>query len=223
MVQAMNTPLLCAHLSSLAYKNVTLDDLKPFGMTWVQVVENDASYAFLCGDGYHVYVAYRGTNDRQDWMWDARFGKTDFPVGGHVHRGFKMAHDKIWPEIKTHLNRLDPTLPKIITGHSLGGAMTQLTAAYLCGIGTPPEQCHTFGSPRVGNKGFVRRITCQGDRWEARIDPVTGIPLRWGPVQAGYALVHLRAPSMFGQPWAQHDVDSWFHSMDGYLEAMKAL
>lgn len=229
MVQAVNTPLLCAHLASLAYKDVTLADLRPFGMTWIQVVENGASYAFLCGDGYRVHVSHRGSNDSQDWMWDFKFGKTDFPVGGRVHRGFKMAHDKIWPEMNGYLNRLDPTLPRILDGHSLGAAMTQLTAAHLCGIGTPPEQCHVFGCPRVGNEDFVRHITCPGDRWEARLDPVTGIPLRWGPIQTEYALRHGRTPTMFTQPWTEHTVDSWFHSMgvepdaEGYLAAMKAL
>lgn len=217
----MNTPLLCAHLSSLAYTNVVLSDLRPFGMTWLKVVENDASYAFLCGDGRRVFIAYRGTNDSQDWIWDAKFGKTDFASGGRVHRGFKMAHDKICPQIRRCINKLDPTLPIFVTGHSLGAAMTQLTAAYLCVAGRPPEQCHTFGSPRVGNKDFVSLITCPGDRWEAIFDPITGIPLRWGPVQAGYALGHSRAPSMFCQPWKEHTVDSWFHSMGGYLKAME--
>ena len=217
----MNTPLLCAHLSNLAYKNVTLDDLNPLGMTWIQIIENDASYAFLCGDGRKIYINHRGTNDKQDWIWDAKFGKTDFPGGGRVHRGFKIAHDKIWPAINSHLDRLDPTLSIIADGHSLGGSMTQLTAAHLCRAGRPPEQCHTFGSPRVGNKDFVSLITCPGDRWEARLDPITGIPLRWGPIQAGYALGHGRAPSMFCQPWPEHTIDSWFHSMDGYLDAME--
>lgn len=224
MVQAVNTPLLCAHLSSLAYKNVTLEDLKPFGMTWIQVVENGASYAFLCGDGRRIFIAYRGTDDTQDWKWDFKFIKTAFPDGGRVHRGFKMAHDKIWPAIKSHLDKLYPTLPIITTGHSLGAAMAQLTATHLCELGRAPEQCHTFGGPKVGNKDFVSLIRCPVDRWEAFLDPVTMIPFRWGPIQAIWALAHGRAPTMFDWPeGAQHDVDSWFHSMDGYLEAMEQI
>lgn len=220
----MNTPLLCAHLSNLAYEDVTLDDLRPLGMTWLQVIENGASYAFLCGDGRRIFITHRGTNDTQDWMWDVRFGKVDFPYGGRVHRGFKMAHDKIWPGIWEHLGKLDPSWPIIADGHSLGGSMTQLTAAHLCSLGRPPEQCHTFGSPKVGNDDFVSLITCPVDRWEAFLDPVTMIPFRWGPIQAIWALAHGRAPSMFDWPeGAQHDVDSRFHSMDGYLEAMEAV
>lgn len=217
----MNTPAICATLMSLAYNNVTLTDLRPLGMTWLKVIENGASYAILTGDGYRVFIIPRGTNDWKDALWDLRFIKTDFaPDGiprGRVHRGFYAAFMKIWPELKAELKKLDDRIPLIGGGHSLGGTMVQQIANVV-----DLQEAHVFGCPRTGNQEFVDHITCPGTRWEARFDPVTGVPFRFGPVQAISAWWQGREPTRFTQPprWPAVEVDSVFHFSNGYRKAV---
>lgn len=208
----MKTPLLCAHLMSRAYNDLTLDDVRDLGMTWLDTVENGASYVALTGDGHRCFIIPRGTNDLKDLYWDLSFAKTDFPGGGRVHAGFYAAFKAVWVPLSKKLDQLDPRLPLIATGHSLGGSMVQQIAA-----SWPLDEAHVFGCPRVGNREFVDRITCPGVRYEAHFDMVTGVPFRWGPAQAIFALAQRRAPTMFCQPWRQQTVNSWGHSSSGYL------
>lgn len=210
----MGTPQICAHLMSRAYSDLKLADVRDLGMTWCDSVENGASYVALTGDSHRCFIAPRGTDDLKDVYWDLQYGKTDFPGGGRVYRGFLAAFEAVWWPLEAKLVSLDPRLPLIATGHSLGGAMVQQIAARV-----ELQEAHVFGCPRVGNKDFVDRITCPGVRYEAHLDMVTGVPFRWGPVQAGLALAQFRAPTMFCQPWRMETVDSWGHSSDGYLEA----
>lgn len=73
----------------------------------------------------------------------------------------------------------------IFAGHSFGGAIAQLAAAH---FGLVIERkyrivCHTFGSPRVGNKQFVKWFSEMVDenvRVQNKLDPVPMTPL--GPV-----------------------------------------
>ena len=217
----MNTPALCARLMKLAYGELSLKDVNPLGMTWVDKVECGASIVFLTGDGYRVFIIPRGTDDLMDAKWDMKFIKTDFPGGGRVHRGFYAAFSAIWEPLEAKMSYLDPRLPILATGHSLGGAMVQMIAAIL---GDRLSEAHVFGCPRVGNKDFVARITCPGTLWEAHMDPVTGVPFRWGPIQAISAIAMGRAPTMFLQPsaWDIRTINSWGHSSSGYDKAMSA-
>lgn len=217
----MNTPALCANLMVLAYGDMTLEDVKPLGMTWVDTVESGASYVALTGDGHRAFFIPRGTDDLKDLCWDLRLIKTNFPAGGRVHRGFHAAFMKIWPQLKSKLYSLDPRLPVIGTAHSLGGAIVQQVAAEM---GGRIQEVHTFGCPRTGNSEFVANITCPGTLWEAHGDPVTGVPFRWGPVQAISAIAMGRTPSMFLQPpaWNIRTINSWGHPSARYLKAMSA-
>ena len=65
-------------------------------------------------------------------------------------------------------------LPIFITGHSLGGALATLGAAYLSGWG--PAACYTFGAPRGGNKGFSSSLQTPVYRVVNPGDPVPHVP-----------------------------------------------
>ena len=81
-------------------------------------------------------------------------------------------HASIWGEIKKHL---DPKKRTLITGHSLGGALAELSAAKLNGKHDNINLI-TFGKPNVFFKGFKRpmkldtQISCvNGSDMVARI------------------------------------------------------
>ena len=222
---------VCAALSAIAYSDVSLDDLRlqRLNISWVKVIEVGASYVFLAWDRRRMFVAFRGTDDLKDLFWDLRFIKRDFPGGGRVHRGFFAAYDKVRAPLLDELGGLVTRVPIIVTGHSLGAAMAQMLTAELCSpllencSPHPPQEVHLFGSPRAGNKTFVKRITCPVTRYKGRLDPIAWVPLRMGPVQAGAAIRQGRKPTMFRQPGEGKIVPAWFHNMDKYRLSLDRL
>ncbi len=208
----MNTAQICAALSKMSYGTPTLADVVPLGLTWVENYEAGASQATLAGDGRTVYLAFRGTEEALDLLTDFRYVKTDWRYGGRVHAGFEAAFWPLWAILKPELDRLDPKLHRVYTGHSLGAALAQLAASapgYL-------HEMHLFGCPKVGNDDFVKLITCPTWRYEAKGDPVPHVPPPTSFLQAVWALGHFRRPTLYSQPGITVGVDSWGHGMDGY-------
>jgi hypothetical protein len=71
---------------------------------------------------------------------------------GHVHSGFALALESVWPEVNTALEQVkDYRL--IFTGHGLGAAIVTLAASL-----RRPRALYTFGSPRVGDREFVNML-----------------------------------------------------------------
>ena len=56
--------------------------------------------------------------------------------------------------------KANPSYQVIAVGHSLGGAVATIAAAYLRAAGIPTNIV-SFGSPRVGNKAFVEFVNAQ--------------------------------------------------------------
>lgn len=101
-----------------------------------------------------------------------------------------------------------------LTGHSLGGAVSILTAARLSDMGVRPEQLRviTFGSPAVGNTAFARR-------YEKRMQ-LTRIVVAGDPVAAALQSLGTRYVQ-FGTRtvWKQDRSSARFeHEMVVYLD-----
>ena len=120
------------------------------------------AYAFSFVKEKTLYFVFRGTNDYQDVMVDLNFILVPFAEDNKkckVHRGF-MTQFSVFKEcvLKTVLeNKKNIETIKFI-GHSLGGALATLFAGYLASLRELEIKvvCHTFGSPRVGNKNYVK-------------------------------------------------------------------
>ncbi len=134
-----------------------------------------------------IVLAFRGTQVDQfwasvvDWSVDARFVPAPDAHGDWIHAGFRAAIGEVWKDVTALLRHLQSARrrPLWITGHSLGAALATL-AANLCS--DEPGQfglkgLYTFGSPRVGDGGFGRRIGCPVWRFKNNSDLVTNIPL----------------------------------------------
>jgi pimeloyl-ACP methyl ester carboxylesterase len=88
-------------------------------------------------------VVFRGTQQLSDWI----FNLTAIPVRyakRWVHGGFAIAHKSVWKEIR---KTLDPTKKLLLCGHSLGGALAELSACKTKDF----KEVHlvTFGKPNV--------------------------------------------------------------------------
>lgn len=122
----------------------------------------------------NIWICYRGTSDIKEWEDDFTYNQTGLPgkktlyqveasflkssksLSGtpvpRVHEGFVKIYKEFRQDI---LELLKKTRHKdiIVTGHSLGGAITAITAVDLYNQGYSPI-AYKFASPRVGDKSF---------------------------------------------------------------------
>ncbi|KAM7211157.1 Alpha/Beta hydrolase fold [Rhypophila decipiens] len=129
-----------------------------------------------------IVVSFRGSASVRNWITDASFAQIPCTPGTGclVHAGFASAWSEPPPA------RQNPTYTVVATGHSLGGAVATLAAAYLREAGHPTD-LYTYGSPRVGNSIFAEYVTeTQGLGAEYRVthteDPVPKLP----PIATSY-------------------------------------
>lgn len=124
-------------------------------------------------------VMTRGTQTTADWVSNATTGVSPGPFGLGVHTGFnriyKSVIDQILPEV--------PTSGTVhVVGHSLGGALANLIAARLSGVGEREIKLYTFGSPRVGLPPFSLQLQHRIGRENIHrvysvADPVPMVPI----------------------------------------------
>ena len=122
-----------------------------------------------------LVVAFRGTEGAEDLITDLRaspwYAKE---MGVWCHAGFLKS---LRPLLKS-LDRPVFRAKKVtLTGHSLGGAMAQIYAAYLVKKGLNPDLT-TFGAPRAGMQGLSDLSSqCHGFRFVRDGDTIPNIPL----------------------------------------------
>ncbi len=123
-----------------------------------------------------LFVAFRGTDDGEDWLDNVDFIPAATPWG-RVHQGFLEALDGLWPSLSASIARMRAkNRPIWLTGHSLGGALAVLAAARLEQQGTPVAGVVTFGQPPAGYgdfaKTFARRSRAPLVRYVNSVDAV---------------------------------------------------
>lgn len=145
--------------------------------------QNTDAQFFIAYSSKQVLISVRGTelNKKKDWLQNIKADEVDFSDGkGQVHKGFYECFQFVKREIDKLLKKHSGK-EIIITGHSLGGAIATLTAAYIRKNITEKVMLYTFGSPRVGNRTFAEYFSktkplihfrCVNDR-----DLVTNVPL----------------------------------------------
>ena len=114
----------------------------------------------IVGDEEKIIIAFRGTENLDDWKTNINLAKAAWKVG-MVHSGFSRSINSVWPMATARLNSLRTNNQPIwITGHSLGGALATLA----CGLldDELPEEAiagvYTFGQPRVGDAIFAQTV-----------------------------------------------------------------
>ncbi|KAI9027773.1 Alpha/Beta hydrolase protein [Hyaloraphidium curvatum] len=109
-------------------------------------------------------LAFKGTKTLNDWLDDLNALRVPCTTGkpdedcGKVHRGFqgRFEEARTWMEGFLNFDSIDTaTTTFLISGHSLGGAISTLTAHWIASKGYKVHLV-TFGSPRVGNSDFAR-------------------------------------------------------------------
>ena len=134
------------------------------------------------GDPKTAVVAIRGTETTMEWWDDFHWDLVPFtqvPGGGNVAKGFLDIYSTFGTmtpglaqgpaasgTFAAQVARaaadglaadLDPALPVVVCGHSLGGALATLLVADLTANTALKPQAWTFASPRVGDAVFAAR------------------------------------------------------------------
>jgi triacylglycerol lipase len=169
--------LTFANISAITYDDPkeSKNKFKSFGFTIVEFFNIEGAQAYLLKDmnGIHV-LSFRGTEvtQKSDVLADLKAGKNLEACGGKVHVGFKGEINKVWPAITVSLANIDSVY---VTGHSLGAAMATIAASRMQ---TKVKALITFGSPRVGDKEFVKSVAVEHYRVQNNCDDVTKVPFR---------------------------------------------
>jgi len=119
-----------------------------------------------------IIVAFRGSTSTADFERDLDIVPTGYssPISDKhcllctVHSGFFGA----WNAVKTviidtvqSLHSAHSTFTIIVTGHSLGGALTSFCALGLKGAGLSGVQVYSYGEPRVGDTYYANFVDSQ--------------------------------------------------------------
>jgi triacylglycerol lipase len=178
--------LLMAELAMIAYNDEAEAQraAAAIGFPEAQLFDHDGSQAFRFQNEHDVVLTCRGTEPTEwnDIKADANAVMAALGALGNVHSGFNKEVDDLWPLMVELLQA--STHPVWFCGHSLGGAMATI-CTYRCkssSIVKDPQELHTFGSPRVGCKRWIRHADVTHYRWVHNNDVVTRVP----PVLLGY-------------------------------------
>jgi triacylglycerol lipase len=239
--------LLFAKLSSIAYSNIkeAKSQVKKLGFTTVEFYEKDGAQAYRFMNKTDLVIACRGTEPTEfnDISADLKALPVMAETISRVHQGFKAEVDELWPAITEDINR-KANLGKTLwfCGHSLGAAMATIMASRCLHDKelTNPVELYTFGSPRVGWRGYVKSLGVTHHRWKNNNDIVTTVPL-WAMGYVHHGTEHYlnaygkyRKPTgwqLFKDKWRgiwmglkQGKIDSFGdHSMSEYIKHIENL
>lgn len=148
----------------------TFDDLKDT-QGYVGYLPSDSS----------IYVVFRGSSSIQNWITNLEVTKTAYKgsccgKSCQIHKGFNEAGPQSTPPLfNLSSHRIDtvatssfsgilnavkslrskyPNYAVKCTGHSLGAALSQITAMMLKDNGITPATIYNFGQPRVGDPNY---------------------------------------------------------------------
>lgn len=147
-------------------------------------------------------VAFAGTDPLvlADWIADFDIAKTD-----SVANGFAIAAAAALPAVRGALAGTD--VPILVAGHSLGGAISVITADAFAAEGRSIVSVYTFGMPRPGGEAFCARYNAALGRRTYRLVHGIDIVPTVAPSFLGFRHVGRRLACKQGASFAAEDVD----------------
>lgn len=186
----------------------------------------DIPMGFIARKGRNVYLIFRGTMTANEWRRDVSAGMVPFydDEAAKVHDGFLKSYQPFRESIRTCIEQCGSIGNLFIAGHSLGGALSTIAAIDMEELVDSKKICvYTYGSPRVGNIGFVEKYNKLFAKRTVRIanssDFVVSVP---PPIQIPGAVrgyfAHVEQVLSF--TLQTEDVEE-NHSMETYAEVLR--
>lgn len=131
---------------------------------YVDILTTDTQ-AFLLRHQNNIFLIFRGSQQLQDWSTNLNLRLREFQVSavqgsvppyGRVHLGFFDAWHSVEKIVVHHLQKWwTPKTNLWIAGHSLGGALANMSAISLECQGFHVSGMYTFGQPRIADWKLV--------------------------------------------------------------------
>jgi len=154
-----------------------IETLKRIGFSDVKVIgfERQGTQCFVAHHEKFVVVSFRGTETAEpvDILTDLDLILSEHKKLGKVHNGFRKALNEIWNDLYNYLQENQNNRTLWFTGHSLGAALATLASHWMDDV----QGVYTFGSPRVGDRGFKEHYRVNTYRFVNNNDIVTRVPL----------------------------------------------
>lgn len=125
----------------------------------------DVYFGFAATSANYNVIALRGTQSYFEWGMDILIPQVPVPLiwyndgkfqAAKVHLGFLTIFAFLWEQINAAAGKFDNSLPCIITGHSLGAALSVLAApAMKLLTSNSNTQVYNYACPRVGDPVFA--------------------------------------------------------------------
>jgi len=170
-----------------AYPPTTPPELSNAGFERITSFHNGYTdgWAYILEGKDLIVLAFRGTVSQKNWHTNfnaALIHPPNTDTNLRVHEGFYGAFSKLSDGTKGIEEKIaeikqatQGQIPIYIAGHSLGGALAQISAAVLGN--DQIAACYTFGSPRVGNSIFDLWVKPPSYRLVNYADIVPQVPL----------------------------------------------
>ncbi|WP_062270037.1 lipase family protein [Endozoicomonas arenosclerae] len=166
-----------------------------------------------------AFIILRGTATGYDVLTDLNAGFSSSVGGNTVHLGFNNTFKSIRPQLEQFFDRQKTPITTIhCIGHSLGGALASLAAEWAMQTRRASQvNLYTFGCPRVGLEGFVRRFEdkMQGGnifRVYHRTDPIPMVPI--------WPFMHLQEDGIYSIPSPGQFISPEYHKMAQYINSV---
>ena len=176
--------LLFAELSAIAYldEKDAKKHASELGFTTVEFYNIEGAQAYRFMNKHDMVIACRGTQPAE--YNDIKADLNALPIisetVSRVHMGFKAEVDELWPHVKEDMDRkVNLKKDHWFCGHSLGAALATIMASR-CKHDpklSDPVELYTYGSPRVGWKGYCDSLEVEHNRFVNNNDIVTTVPL----------------------------------------------
>jgi triacylglycerol lipase len=178
--EAWPSVLPLAEMSKNAYlpENEAKPLFEQYGLTSVVSICSPfhSQCAYVASGEDVLVVVFRGTDDTEDWFFNANTYPRQMPEGS-LHCGFGCAYGTVRTQVLDGIKKLAPK-HIWVTGHSLGGAM-----ALVCAYDLTVYQGHqidgviTFGQPKIGKSNLTASLKEKlGDRYVHFINELDAVP-----------------------------------------------
>ncbi|XCN73749.1 MAG: lipase family protein [Candidatus Electrothrix aestuarii] len=114
---------------------------------------------FWCAEGNVALLGFRGSQSIAHWIRNFRLVPWRHPWG-IVHRGFSDGVDDVAPDLELFLAAARQAEHVWLTGHSLGGALAVMAAAWLKRRGVSAT-VYTYGQPAAVFNEFAQRYAVE--------------------------------------------------------------
>lgn len=210
-----------ARVSELVYlPREDLDwEVRRHGWGLVNLFEHAGSEAALIDLGTAYALAFRGTQVASGFSLvdlAANLGRPTLWAGpGFAHRGYVQHLERVRFQARRFAEQAAGELPLYVTGHSLGGALATLYAAWVGADDTwghNLEALVTFGAPKALSRNGAAAIDCHVRRY---VIPMDFAP-RWPPsliLRHPAPAIRLDAPSWWPGPISRHGVGQYVRAL----------